>query len=180
MARAARPDPTTRTGRTGSSTGSRGARRPVAPAVAAALRPNKSAAALRQPGEPGRQSPHLHAVGAGNSFGRLSGGQGGGCPKSRGGVTFGAAAAALGAGGFISCPTSRPERSEIREWSGHRVQVWSSEGAATQGRISAAVSSGRLRRSVRVSYGAWGQEQPLRRLPAQQETGHAPPCNFSA
>ncbi len=31
-----------------------------------------------------------------------------------------------------------------------------------------------------VSYGAWGQEQPLRRLPAQQETDHAPPCNISA
>ena len=31
-----------------------------------------------------------------------------------------------------------------------------------------------------VSYGAWGQEQPLRRLPAQQETGHAPPMQYSS
>ena len=47
-------------------------------------------------------------------------------------MTFGAAATALGAGGFISCPTRRPERTEIRDRGGECVQVWSGEGAATR------------------------------------------------
>ena len=71
-------------------------------------------------------------VGAGNSFGRPSGGQGGGCTKSRGGVTFAAAATALGAGGLNSRTTSRPKRLYIWGRSGDCVQVWSDEGAATQ------------------------------------------------
>ena len=101
----------------------RGEPRPSGPKIAAGQRP---------PGETGRQSPHLLVVGAGNSFGRLSGGQGGGCTKSRGGVTFAAAATALGAGGLNSRTTSRPKRFYIWGRSGDCVQVWSDAGAATQ------------------------------------------------
>ena len=72
-----------------------------------------------------------------------------GCGKSRWRSDIVAVAVALGAGGQNTRLTTRPERSEIREWSGQCVQVWGREGAATQGRISTAVSGGRLPRSVR-------------------------------
>ena len=85
----------------------------------------------------------------------LSRGAGGGCGKSRWRSDIAAVAVALGAGGQNTRLTTRPERSEIREWSGQCVQVWGREGAATQGRISIAVSGGRLPRSVRKLW-IWG------------------------
>ena len=84
-------------------------RRPPTSGVRGAAASGPRAPQPAAPDSRSRQSPHLLVVGAGNSFGRLSGGHGGGCGKSRWRSDSAATAAALGNGG-LKYPSRKPAR----------------------------------------------------------------------